>query len=117
VWLRLLRNHARPAHLAGVRSLSATRGSHHKLVLKIAASLHKLPAGAQLAYAWIVRRAGRVIATHAVLAPSSQHSASFAFAPRGKGTYVLTGSVTVITRAGLGAASASSVRRLAFHAG
>jgi len=128
----VVHNHAHAAHLASIGSLRAKKGRGGAVSLSIAAALHQLPAGAQVAFAWTVHSGRRVVATHATLAhfqtgsrcyvhgicvrPGAPSSASytFTFKPKRKGRYSLTGTVTVVTIQGVTQSASRASRTLSF---
>ena len=130
----VVHNRAHAAHLVSISSLRAKKGRGGTVSLSIAAALHRLPAGAQVAFAWTVRSGRRIVATHATLArfqtgsmcyvhgicrrPGAPRSASytFAFKPKHKGRYSLTGMVTVVVIHGVTQSASGVARTLAFKA-
>jgi hypothetical protein len=111
----VVHNRARSPLLASIKTLHAKKGRHGTVSLTIFAALHRLPTGAQLAFAWTVRSGGHVVASHAVLKPLGTRSASYTFKPKRKGRYTLTGTVAVVTISGVTESTSSTSRTLNFR--
>ncbi len=111
----VIHNHARALRLAKVHTLSAHKAGKAGEALEIAAAVKRLPVGAKLAFSWVVRHGGRVLASHATIVSGARRSATFDFKPTARGSYSLTGSVAVIASKGLASTSAQSSRRLTFR--
>ncbi len=109
-----LRNHSRRVRLARVRALSARRAGAHRVALKISAALHRLPAGSSLAYSWVVRRGGRVIAHHAVIRSAAHRSATYTLKGLSHGSYRVIGTVAVLAHSGLTTQASLATRRVRF---
>jgi hypothetical protein len=99
-----------------VKTLRAKKGAHGAVSLTIAAGLHRLPAGGELAFVWTVRSGGRVVARHAALQRTGKTSASYAFKPAHKGRFTLTGTVVVVTISGVAQSTSEASRSLKFRA-
>jgi len=112
----VVRNRLRVPHLASVKTLSAKKGRHGTVSLSIAAALHRLPAGGQLAFVWTVRSGGRVVARHAAVLGAGKTSASYTFTPAHKGRFTLTGTVVVVTISGVAQSTSEASRNLKFSA-
>ncbi len=106
-----IRNTYRPAVLASVASLKAGKARHGKVVLSIRDKTAKLPAGTQIAFTWIVRRGGKTIATHSLLAAPSTRTAKYTFTARKPARYTLTASVTAVILSGITATTRPSPTR------
>lgn len=107
-------NHARSAHLASIRTLTAKRGRRGTVSLTIATGRRHLPTGARLAFVWTVRSAGRLVSTHAQVAAANARSASYTFKPKGRGHFTLTAVVVVVTISGVTQSSSEATRKLTF---
>jgi hypothetical protein len=92
----LLHNHARSAHSASIATLRA-RIHHGRASVTIVRTRRRLPAGSTLAFSWMVRTGGHVVAAHSVEQSAGTYSATYKFKPKRKGRYEVTGTVTVIT--------------------
>ena len=106
-----IHNTYRPAVLASVASLKAGKVHHGKVVLSIRDKIRKLPAGTQIAFTWIVRRSGKIIATHSLLAAPSTRTAKYTFSARTSGRYTLTAAVTAVILSGITATARPSPSR------
>jgi hypothetical protein len=103
-------NRMRPPHLVRVAGLTVAAGRGGALMLTLRAKLSRLPRGAVVALAWIVRRGGHLTATHTVTA-TVVHGAlarTWPFRPRARGRYSLTARVMVLIPAGPGGVSSSA---------
>jgi hypothetical protein len=112
----VVRNRFHVAQLAAISSLHAQLLHKRAVALRITAARRILPAGALIAYTWIVRRDGRTISSHSVVGRVGVRSASFTFHAERTGSYVLTAAVTVVTIRGVAQSTSRATRTLRFHA-
>jgi hypothetical protein len=76
----------------------------------------KLPAGTQLAFTWIVRHAGKIVATHSLLTAPGTRTEKYTFAAKRPGSYTLTATITAVILQGVTATISQPARRtLKFH--
>jgi hypothetical protein len=110
----VVRNHAGRAPLARITGLTAHRGAHRATKLTISARSGRLPAGAQLAFSWLVKGAKHGTVAHTQLARGGTRSATYVFAAPRAGRYTLAANVSVLLPNGITASA--SARRLRFRA-
>ena len=80
-------------------------------MLSIRDKTRKLPAATQIAFTWIIRRAGKIVARHSLLTAPSIRTARYTFTARTPGRYVLTASVTAIVLSGITATTRPSTEQ------
>jgi hypothetical protein len=86
--------------------LGVRAGTGATRLLTIAGHVHSLPAGAQLEFIWVLRRAGKVLERHIITLTGKQltpgaKSESLAFTAPAAGQYRFTGRVTLIELHGI----------------
>jgi hypothetical protein len=109
-------NAHRPAVLASIASVKAGKVNHRKVVLSITRKLRKLPAGTQIAFTWVVRHAGKIVATHSLLTAPGTRTEKYTFAAKRPGSYTLTATITAVILQGVTATISQPARRtLKFH--
>jgi hypothetical protein len=106
-----IRNAHRPAVLAPIASVKAGKAHNGKVVLSITRKLRKLPAGSQLAFTWVVRRAGKIVATRSLLTAPGARTEKYAFAAKRPGRYTLTATITAVILQGVTATISQPARR------
>jgi hypothetical protein len=131
-----VRSHLHTKALASIKSLHAKKGHGGTVSLGITAKVDRLPAGAELAFTWVVRSGRHIVATHAELGRTLNYNECFkgthlqgicarptypqstlytyAFKPPHKGSYTLTGTVTVVTINGITQSASNASRTLRF---
>ncbi|HLJ04482.1 MAG TPA: hypothetical protein VKT31_13635 [Solirubrobacteraceae bacterium] len=102
-------NHLHIAKLARIARVRATHG-RHGVTLALTARLARLPRGATVAFIWVVRSGGRIVATRAVpvtAAIGKVVTRTWTFKARRSRHYQLVARVMVIVPGSLGAVSSS----------
>ncbi len=107
-----VRNHAGTLQLARISGLTVTRTAGKARQLTISAAARKLPAGAQLAFSWLIRGGRHSPVAHSLLAQPRTKSAIYTFnAPR-RGRYTVSATISVVMPNG--SILSTSTRSLAF---
>jgi hypothetical protein len=102
-------NHLHLARLARIARVKATHG-RHGVTLAVTARLARLPRGATVAFVWVVRSGGRIVATQAVPVTAGIGKVltrAWTFKARRSRHYQLTARVMVIEPGASGAVSSS----------
>ena len=113
-------NRLHVAQLARISRLRTTGGRHGALSLAITARLARLPRGAVVAFVWLVRSRGHLVATHALPVTAGfgrTLTRTWTFKPRRGSRYQLTARVLVLAPRGPAGATSSSATSTASFAG
>jgi hypothetical protein len=108
----IVRNHVGTLQLTRITGLTVTRTAGKTIKLTISAAARKLPAGAQLAFSWLIRRGRHSPVAHSLLAQPGTKSAIYTFNAPSPGRYTLNATISVVMPNG--SILSTSTRSLAF---
>jgi hypothetical protein len=111
-------NHLKPRRLVRTTMLMAHKTRDDTEKLTVHATLARLPHGATIAIAWLVRHAGHTVARHVVRLASNRRALrrTWTFEPKAIGTYTATARVIVVTPVGAtGVTSSVATKTTTLH--